>query len=294
MQRTLYAYKLGIQAVSDKHPLNLKSLEDDFMTVIVEICLKDKNERKERFSQEHKVLYLDAYEYSDELRIVNLKFISAKYDSRRRVVNTETLEEKGILKSYPDGDEEKNHICIKFLDNNEAVCLSEYNYYGIGFGKIVYYLQKNIKSYHRKLKDGCYYNLTFANLVSKDFLESLSKVKRVKAVTLTVDQDDVKVSDFKALSGRNDVSKSVDILLKPASSDVGIWKNTVTDFFNIYKKMNIKRVTVSGDGQFNEKLSFNTEEMKQKIVVGVDETGDTGEVNTRDIFDQLFVEIVDL
>lgn len=251
MQRTLYAYKIELQPVSKNKPFSLKNFESDFITVIEELRAKPANERKHDFRQEKKIVYLDDYEYYSDYSMVNMKFVSAKYDTRRRVVDTNTLDDKGILKSFNDGDEEKNHVCIKFLENNVALCLHEFNYYGIGIGKIILYLQNAIKNFHKIQKDGCYYNLICENIVSRDFLEALSKLRRVKAVKLTVDQEEVSVSDFKDLSGRTDISPDVEILLKPTSSTLGIHKNTVKDFFKIYNDpgRRVKRVTVEGDGE---------------------------------------------
>lgn len=296
MKKTLYAYKIELQPVSEKKALTLESFEEDFISVISELCENEQNIRKHDFIRDKKILYLDLYEYNNDVSVVNLKFISAKYDARRRVIDTETLDEKGILKGVGDGDEEKNHVCFRFFKDNTAVCLSETNYYGVGFSKIIYYLQKKIKEYHKNKKDGCYYNLIYKNIVSEDFLKSLAKIKKIRAVTLTVDQEEVKVSDFKALSGRNDISPNVDILLKPAATGLGIRKDTVEEFFKIYNRddRNVKRVTVDGEGISNENISFDTEQMKTKIIVDVDVTGDTSEVKTRSIFDELFIEILRL
>lgn len=294
MKRTLYVYSIDVQPVSEKKVLNLESLEDDFITVITKLCQQPIMMRKQDCKREKKIIYLDEYEYIKENGIINLKFISAKYDCRRKVIDTETLEDKGILKKVNDGDEEKNHVCIKFLEDNTAFCLYETNIDGIGFRKIMHYLEKCIKNYHRSKKDGCYYNLPYANIVSKDFLLSLNKIQKIKAVTLTIDQKDVNVSDFKELSGTNDISSDYNIVLKPASV-IGIQKNTVKKFFAAYNSKNkiIKKVTVNGDGESKEPIQFDTEKMKEKIIIEVS-TGETGEVNTRDIFDIMFTEILGL
>lgn len=294
MQKTIYAYKIEIQPVNSSKPFKLESFEDDFIQVVEELCKHNVQDRKYDFRSDKKVIYSDSYEYNSDVGIVKLKFISAKYNARRNVINTQTLKERGILKERGDGDKEKNHICIRFLENNTAVCLSESNYYGIGFGKIIYYLQKKIKDFHKDKKDKCYYNIVYENIVSKDFLQSLAKINKIKAVTLTVDQENVQVSDFKELSGRNDISPDIDILLKPATAGIGIGKDTVKKFFKVYNSnaCKVKRVTVEGDGTNKEPLRFDTEQMKQKFIVNVQQTADTGEVDTRSMFDKLFVEIV--
>lgn len=125
--------------------------------------------------------------------------------------------------------------------------------------------------------------------MSKDFLNSLEKIKRIKAVTLTVDRKDINMSEVKELSGRGELSTDADIVLKPEGT--GIFHDTVKDFFKMYndKTKIIKRVTVDGDSEEKHHISFNTEQMKEKDTVVVDTDFITGEVKTDSIY-RIFAE----
>jgi hypothetical protein len=293
MQRTIYSFKLEVVLLGKKDIERLQSLEDDFIEAInytMKMGLKD---RKIDCKQEHKVLYLDSYEYHQELHIINMKFISARYNASRNTIDTITMKSKGRLKGIKDGDEEINHICIKFVEPHLAVCLYESNFFGIGMAKIVYYLEKYIKDYHRVKKDNLYYNIVHKNIVSSDFLESLKKAKRIKAVTLTVDQEDLSVSEMKYFSGRGDLSSDVNILLKPAAEGFSIMSDTVKDFYKtIYQKdKKVKRITVEADGSNKEFIRFDTDIMKEKITVDVNGTNNN-EVDTNSIY-KIFLDEVE-
>ena len=152
MQRTLYAYKIEPIAISEKNRMVVENIEEDICYIVKELCEKDLLERKRDFRTDKKVLYLDSFQYDSKMHIINLKFISLKYDSRRRVVDTQTLSDKGILKGRDDGDEEKNHVCLKFVDNNEIVALYEYNSLGIGFRRIIDYFQHYLRLYLKSME----------------------------------------------------------------------------------------------------------------------------------------------
>ena len=294
MQRTLYAYKIEAISVNEEKCAKLESIENDMLEVLEELCKKSRQERKYDVKTDHKILYLDSYQYDAEQHILNMVFKSAKYNAVRNVINTSTMVSKGILKEPSDGDEEMNHVSFRFVENKVAVCLFEYNYYGIGYKRILFYIQHNIKQYHREKKDKMFYNLISSNVISNEFLEALEKVKRIKMVTLTVDQEDISVSETKALSGRADLSNDVNIVLKPAAEGASIRSDTVKDFYkNIYKKdKKVKRITVDADPYDKVPLTFDTEKMKRKIVISVNGTGKTNEVETRSMFEKLSEEII--
>ncbi len=235
---------------------------------------------------------MDSFEYQEERHIINLKMKSAKYNSRRNVIDTETMASKGILKNENDGDEETNHLGLKFVDEENILVLYENNSNGIGFAKIVLYWEFFIKKYHKRMGLGGTYGMQYKNVVSKDFLAALEKAGRIKAVTLTVDQNNLAVSEIKALSGRNDLNPDVDIIVKPAGRGKSIWGNTVKELFNMYndKDRKIKRILVDADTPSKEPLVFDTEKMKEKIVVDVDETI-TDEVDTDSIYSRFLSEL---
>lgn len=289
MQRTIYAYDIDITPQRGKNVKVLNDYRNDLVEMIRRINRYNKRDKTYKIEKEKKILYLDHVNYDAQAQIIKLKFISARYGIVRNVMNTVTLVNRGKLKEKPDGDLEKTHIIIKLEDNNKAVALYEYNKDGIGFKKVLDYLNAHIKLYHTKKEDMILYKLIGANIISQDFLSSLEKMRRIKAVTLTVDQEDIGVSDTKYFAGRNDLSTDVEILLKPAAKGASILGTTVKDFYKIYNSpdMPIKRITVSGDRDTKDPLTFDTEKMKAKYPIDVLEESTTGEVDTSDIFNEM-------
>jgi len=283
MDRLIYEYVLRFKSLNNgKKPDNLfDSLND----VLAYLYNKDMVDRKIDFFEESKILFLSEYQCEPENKIIKICFKSAQYDVRRYVINTDIIEDKGILKKREDGDLEKTHIAIKFL-HNTAICLYEKNVNGIGFTKIMLYINKLIREFYKDTQLGIKYKIEHEAVVSRDFLNSLDKLNRVTEISLTVDKTNVDVSDAKDISGRADISESVDIVYKPAKK--GILKDTVKQFYKMYNSSDsiVKRVTVKGTGQENKsKLSFNTEQMKEKMRIKVQTDFITGEVNTNSIFE---------
>lgn len=294
MQKTLYVYEITPKIINSNQSKLPTSIELDILEMVHDLCSLEKSARKIDYASDYKILYLDNYEYKESERVLNLCFISAKYNARRHVINTQTIKEKGVLKTVKDGDSEKNHLSIKFYDDEKPICLFESNRDGIGFSKIVDYINACIREKHKGSSNNIRYRLTTKNIVSKDFLKSLEDMKRITAVKLTINREDLSVSDVKALAGRNDLTDNAEIVLKPAARGRSIFSDTVKDFFEMYNNKNtkIKRVTVEGDSNVRQGITFNTEQMKEKISIDVATDIITGEVSTKSIYEG-FIEVME-
>lgn len=294
MKKTIYSYILTpINIDADKY-IQVKSFADDFRAIVSGLLSLEKNDRKEILKAEKKILYLADYEYDEKNKIAFIKMKSARFDSVRNVVNTDTLEDRvELIKGATDGEEESNHLAIKFVDNKKTVCLFESNYYGVGFTKVLRYFERIIKKVHRCNDDGVYYNINYRNIVSRDFLAALEKVNRVKMVTLEVDRKALDVSDQKAFANRADLSSTADIVFKPCGRGSTILSDTVKDFFRMYNDQNssVRSVTVDADSDSKDPIRFDTEEMKEKIIKDID-VDKNGEIATDSIF-RAFEEILE-
>lgn len=292
MKRTIYAYDIDFVSCRGKGVKKPESYVEDFVSMLIKINAYDEKKKTEKYDRDKKILYIDEVSYNDEKKELKLKFISAKYGVVRNVMDTVTHVNRGPLKKKRDGDQEKTHLLIKFDEENDckAVGLYEFNKDGMGFAKLIDYMCKQVKHYHELAADMLYYTMDYSSIVSRDFLSSLEKMKNIKVVTLTVDQDDVGVSETKRFAGRNDISEDVDIVLKPVKKGVGIKGNTVKEFYKLYKdkSMPIKRITVKGDRESKDPLVFNTEAMKEKYQVEIAEDIN-GEAITGDVFREMIL-----
>lgn len=284
MKRTLIPLELSTIKVRMKHNEPLEDFESDLVEVCEHIVGLDKKNRKMDFEKNKKVVYLEKAEYDSPNSILYLRFVSARYAKSREVIDTFTLKSRGILKKNRDGDEEKTHVVIKFDLDNNAVCIFEKNSDGIGVGMLFEYLNGWIIQYHSSKGDNVYYSITHANIVSTEFLKELERVKRIKGITLTVNQQDLSVSEAKAFAGGDDLSEDVDLYFKPASKGKSITSNTVKEFYKLYNSKNrkVKRITVKADDKLESSIVFDTEKIKEKGIVEVEETV-TGEVREESI-----------
>lgn len=288
MKRTLLPLELSTMKVRMRQNEPLQDFESDFISVCEYVLTLEKQNRKLNFEKAKKIVYLDSLDYIKEQGILYLRLKSARYAKSREVINTDTLESRGVLKKDIDGDEEKTHLTIRFENDNTAVCIFEKNIDGIGVGLLFDYLNKFIIRCHSSKKDNIYYEIVHANIVSQEFLAALEGVKRIKGVTLTVEQKDLNVSEAKSFSGRDDLSQDVDLYFRPSAKGKSITGDTVKEFYKLYnsKKRKVKRITVKADDKQEAEIVFDTEKVKEKLVVEIEETV-TGEVHEESIKKQL-------
>lgn len=288
MKRTLMPLEVSTLKVRMRQNESLEDFENDFVKVCEYITQKNKKERKKDFEKAKKVVYLNTQEYNGATGILYLQFKSARYAKSREVINTDTLESRGVLKKAIDGDEEKTHVVIKFEEDNNAICLFERNADGIGVGQLFEYLDDFIIKYHNAKKDNIYYSLSHAHIVSQEFLEALENTKRIKAVTLTVEQQDLQVSSAKSFAGRDDLSNEVDLYFRPSAKGKSITGDTVKEFYKLYndRTKRVKRITVKADDKQETAIVFDTEKVKEKTVIDVEETI-TGEVRESSIKEKM-------
>lgn len=277
MKVTMHAYYLYERRLRIKGMKDVESLETDLVEVVSYLKSKDLIDRRYEIKNTKKIIYLNAFEYYPDKRILFLEFKSAEYAHQRNVINTDTMEkDPKKKKGKKDGDEETTCMALKFdEDGNRGSCLTQINSSGVTLSKIIEYLNEQINEYHSNIKkDVIRYGLYSNNIVSEDFLAALEKTKRIKMVKLVVNSEDMDVSEFKDFSELNDVNDNMDIILKPAKKGMGIGTDTVKALYNLYRnpEKKIKRIWINSDELEGNPLSFDTEKMKQKEVVEVSDT----------------------
>ena len=98
MKRTLVPLALSTMKVRMKHNEPLEDFEPDLVEICEYIVGLDKKNRKKDFEKAKKVVYLEKTEYDNLNSILYLRFVSARYAKSREVIDTATLESRGILK----------------------------------------------------------------------------------------------------------------------------------------------------------------------------------------------------
>lgn len=292
MNVTLYVYEIMTKRVRGKIIQDVSNFENDLLRVVQNLMKIPLEDRKKDFEKDKKVLYLEDFDYDKTKRTMLFTFVSAKYNNTRSVIAVNTLKEKKDKKKGPlDGDKEYTRLIIRFdsVDGKEATGILQHNSNGVSISKIKEYFTEKIWKYHCDVKqDDVRYEVLAYNKLSREFIIALENAKRISALKVTIETEDVEVSEFKKLSELNDINDDVEIMMKPVKRGASINPKTVKNFYNIYKENpgRIKRIWVNTEDMEKNPLSFDTDKVKEKIVVKVGEE-EGGQPDSRELITML-------
>lgn len=282
--RSVTLYFLNLTKYKARNIPEEFNLKDEFEKIINYISELNEIDKKVDDKSSCKIYYLESWN-KDEEQLYNLQFASAKYNHVTEVIDTITLTSRGKLKKKNDGDKEKTHCSIQFEDNENAYCLVEDNYSGIGAARINNYFNRMAEKYYESIKNSKFYKFDMLIVPNEEFLEELGKMKKISVARLFVDKSDINVSDFFSLSGKNDVRDDVEIVVKPIKG-LSLMTTTIKDIYNNKNdKHKIKRILINGESKEGP-VCLDTEKMKTKHNIAVETEFDTGLVKTESIFEE--------
>jgi hypothetical protein len=269
------------------------ALSSHFATIVG----KGLKEKKHDIRKKEKVIWLESAEDLGK-GYFNLVFKSAKYNQSREVIDTEKMEQRGILKQPKDGDEERTHLCIRL--RKEAVrftAVIESNSSGATITDISAYLNEQLNSIHEDSDEQYSYSVSFQMMPSEDFLIELDKMKKVNLLRVTMDIQDLGLSDFQNLAGRDTLRSTVELHLRKKSRGTNISKGLIGSFYqehrNISSKKHIRKIAVEGSNDSGN-LKIDTESIHMKHSVIVETIEPTNVVDSNDFFDKVSTAINEL
>lgn len=274
--------------VDDTTPYDISAVNTVLSAMLTSLMQKERIERKHDFSSKEKTIWLDSFTDLGNGNF-DIVFMSARYNRSRNVINTETMEEKGMLKQPEDGDEEKTHFCIRLQSGQDRfMTVVEQNFDGVTFNEIKWYLDQQLEAYHTETNAGCVYSIDFDIVLSKDFLTELKKMNKINFLTLTVDKSDPACSDFLKLAGRDGVRDTIDISLhKKRGKGNDIPFDLIEDYFNDTGTLKrIRKISVQGSNAAGS-LKIDTDSIQLKHSIEVAVIGTTNEVDSDDFFFQV-------
>lgn len=272
----------------DTTPYDISAVSTVLSAMLTFLMQKERIERKHDFSSKEKTIWLDSF---SDLGNGNydIVFMSARYNRSRNVINTETMEEKGMLKQPEDGDEEKTHFCIRLQSGQDRfMTVVEQNFDGVTYNEIKWYLDQQLEAYHTETNAGCVYIVDFDTVLSKDFLTELKKMNKINFLTLTVDKSDPSCCDFLRLAGRDGIRDTVDISLhKKRGKGNDIPLDLIEEYFNETGMLKrIRKISVQGSNAAGS-LKIDTDSILLKHSIEVRVISTTNEVDSRDFFFQV-------
>lgn len=273
---------------NDTTPYDISNVSTVLSAMLTSIMQKERIERKHDFPSKEKTIWLENF---CDLGNGNydIVFMSARYNRSRNVINTETMEAKGMLKQPEDGDEEKTHFCIRLQsDQDRFMVIVEQNSDGVTYNEIKWYLDQQLEDYHTETNAGCVYTVDFDIVLSKDFLTELKKMNKINFLTLTVDKSDPSCCDFLRLAGRDGIRDTVDISLhKKRGKGNDIPLDLIEEYFNETGTIKrIRKISVQGSNAAGS-LKIDTDSIRLKHSIEVKVIGATNEVDSSDFFLQI-------
>ncbi len=215
--------------------------------------------------------------------IENLIFESAKYFHRPPLIKKDTAEERDNPKELDEGEAEKTHVSMKFLED-EILTIIEERKPGISISQLVSYLSKFLRTYYHTNGKKLDFRISLLIIPKDNFLSELRKLVRVNLAHLHVDKKLIG-SEFLNFSDRlGDLNDDVDISIK-AIKYKSI-KELVRIIFNSFRTQNtiIKKIRVYGYNDEGNQILLDTDLIKKVEYIEVDIDIPTGIVNSRDIF----------
>ena len=169
-------------------------------------------ERKTDNTANEKIIWLDSFTDLKNGNF-NIVFKSAKYNHVRNEIDTVSMTPLGQRKRPQDGDEEKTHLCVRLAEGQlRFLAIHESNHYGISIKGIIDYINTQFEKMNEQEESDVFFKASYEIVPSDSFLNQLKKAKTLTAIRLEVGRDLFK-DDFWALSGRNDVKDTVEVVL---------------------------------------------------------------------------------
>ena len=288
----VYFYYLNVTYSRSPSNLNEYTFNDflsEFNTFLNDLIAKNLVDIKYDFHRDEKIIWIDSFNDLGN-GSYDIIFKTAKYNHRRDVIDTASMTSRGVIKGLNDGDEEKTHICIRYVNGqNKFICIHENNYYGVGIGKIIQYLNTMLHAYRDEYNKEVVWVLSSEIMPADNFLTELRRLNKISLLTLTVDKNSVG-DEFVALSGRDDIRETVDISIRKIKRNINIPHNLVADYYNSMQDNSVvKRIVVDGKNESGP-FRLDTELIKKKQCLNVETTA-LNEVSSEHFFAQAQIAI---
>lgn len=219
-------------------------------------------------------------------KVQRLLFKSATHKYRAPLIDRRTGNERENPKALSEGERIKTHIAIRYKKDEIILCI-ESGSGTLGMQQIVNYLNYHAQNYHTANHTSKEYSFDFEIIVKQNFLRELKKLNRVMEGELYINKT-VLGSETLGYSNRITQVKHDIKMVITAQRGVSI-TGAVTDIFNKFNsgKSTINKIRVKGKNENDNNVIIDTELIARTEFVNVKIHGETGEVNTTEIFKHL-------
>lgn len=287
----IYVYFLTIEqtkaASNVRLGYDMKKVVAALNIVIKYILQQNLSVRSIKDSVAHKAIWLDNCEFLDDGNY-NLIFKSAKFNHVRNEIDTDTMTSLGWRRRPQDGEEERTHLCIRLGNNSQRfLAVHESNHYGLSIAAMIGYLNAWFEKYNEEHETMYHYKISYEIIPSDDFISQIKKARSFTALHIST-TGKVFNDDFLALAGRDELTKSFDIIFNRPRGFKNIPENTIRAYYNEMQSNQensyVTGITVFGKGLGNEDLRCSTDLIKMRHTLNVECEAVTNEVNSSNFF----------
>lgn len=278
--------KIGFFTLFSKYEEAEWAVTDTLVTILNYISKQTKKVKKIDISND-RFCFLDMFIYNEEDGIIKLMFKSARHSYRAPLLNRNTAESREDPKTKEEGEQVKTHLLIK-LKGGDVFVFLETGHGILSMKTITDYLNTFIKIYndnHKKEYIDGY--LEFHMIPRDNFNEVLDSMKRVVCADIYIDKS-VLGSDALNFSNRTEqVQQEIVFGIKTKKGQC--IKEAIYDFLSKMtgSRKEIKRIRVKGKLEDSGESIIDTGFIVKKEYVDVEQSEETGEYNTFDMFTKL-------
>jgi hypothetical protein len=298
----IYFYSMDIERKkksADDTPYSIDAICKALSSLFTNIVSKDLKAKTKDMAKKKKVVWLEEVSDLDNGNF-NIVFKSARYDQSREVINTDTMEQRGVLKQPEDGDEEKTHLCVRLRKGADRLtAVLESNYLGISTSDIAAYLNEQFNFVLEDSEEQYSYKVSFEIMPSEDFLVELANMKKVNLLRITVDLKDLGLGDFQSLADKDILRPTVELYIrKERGKDSREIKDIINATYNDHKSANpqkqIRKISVEGSNKSgNLKIDTESIHMKHSMEVETESSQLQNVVKTSDFFNKAWLFIIE-
>lgn len=242
---------------------------------------------RKRDIAENKFYFLsDMENTSEDANIQTLVFKHAEHGRRPPLINKDTLDERENPKELPEGESEKVHIALRYFED-EIILLLEEMRSAITIKRLVYYLEELATAFYSSSNETLPYKIIYSTLVKDNFLEELSKLRRVSVGYISVSKQ-LLGSEFFNLSDRIEELKQ-DVVVEVRAEKNRSATGFIEDIFNklTSSEQQISKIRVYGIDEENFGVTLDTDIIKKIKFLEFETDLLTGEIDTPTILNQL-------
>jgi len=260
-------------------------ISTELQRIINFVIVQEKVARRTDIST-NKFCFIEESTLSEDGLTQTIIFKSAIHSYRAPLLDRETINERDNPKTLSEGESQKTHFIIKYKDG-DAILIGEKFRAGLAAQQLVEYFNKYKHFYETIHNQILNYQFDYETIAKDNLDEELEKLNRVLSASVYVDKQVLGGEALNFSDRINSVQESIIIEIR-ASRTQSI-KETAKD---IIAKFNggarvVNKVRIKGKNSSNNDITIDTDFIEKREYINAELNGDTGEVNSGFLLNQL-------